>query len=214
MRILRLLLAGLVAATGLMLVAPAPAMACSCVGGDAEQFASWSDVVFTGTLVARTPPPEGAVMSSTDPATHLFDVDEVFQGDVGSEAEVLSAVSGASCGLEGMAEGTRYVVFAGYHDVMGEPTEMLWANLCGGTAPASHRFVEQVSQVTGPGRAPVGAGGAVADVAAGPAGTTTLVDDPDEGPPAWLIGGGIALFLVAGVAIVGLALRRRGPSGD
>jgi hypothetical protein len=85
-----------------------------------------ADVVFTGTLVEVTPPPARLSWSSGDPATYSFDVERVHQGDIGPSTEVRSAVSGASCGLEGMQTGSRYVVFATLDDG-------LWANLCGGT---------------------------------------------------------------------------------
>lgn len=211
MRNLRLLLAGLVAAAGLLLVAPAPAQACSCVTADPQQFTRWADVIFTGTLLERTPPPERELMSSGDPATHLFEVDEVYKGEVGSKAEVLSAVSGASCGLEGMQEGTRYVVFAGNQNIEGEPTDAWWASLCGGTAPASDSYVASVADVTGPGRAPEQTTGA-------PLATGAAIADPasqqaareDEGLPVWLWSGGVLVLVVSGGL---LAVRRlRGPA--
>src|SRR5688500_12181274 len=112
----RVALVALLAAAGLVLLTPASPHACSCVGGDVAPYADRADVVFTGTLVEITPPPVRLFMSSGDPATYSFDVERVHQGEVGPSAAVRSAVSGASCGLEGMRRGSRYVVFATLDD--------------------------------------------------------------------------------------------------
>ena len=142
----RLVLAALLTAAGLVLLTPASAHACSCVGGDVAAYADRADVVFTGTLVEVTPPPERLFWSSGDPATYSFDVDRVHQGEVGPSTEVRSAVSGASCGLEGMQTGSRYVVFATLDDG-------LWANLCGGTDPCGRASSADSSTPSGrPGR--------------------------------------------------------------
>jgi hypothetical protein len=143
----RLILAALLCAGGLVLLSPASAQACSCVGGDTTTYAGWADVVFTGTLVEMTPPPDRPIIASGDPATYSFDVDRVHQGQVGPAAEVRSAVSGASCGLEGMRSGSRYVVFATRDDG-------LWANLCGGTRLLRPAVARQLDRVVGPARAP------------------------------------------------------------
>ena len=143
----RVILAALLGAAGLVLFTPASAHACSCVGGDVATYADRADVVFTGTLVEITPPPNRLFWSSGDPATYSFDVERVHQGEVGPSAEVRSAVSGASCGLEGMQTGSRYVVFATLDDG-------LWANLCGGTDLARPGVVRQLDRAVGPARAP------------------------------------------------------------
>lgn len=209
MSFVRLLLAGLVAATGMVLTSPAPAQACSCVMAGPKQYVEWAGVVFTGTLTERTPPPTEGTWSSADPATHSFDVTEVYEGDVGARVDVLSAVSGASCGLEGMQEGTAYVVFAGYRDIMGESTDVLWASLCGGTSPASASLVDRVERVTGPGHSPTSEPGSTAPV---PQAEGNLAGDQPpgtrSGPPGWLLwsGGSAAALLAAGALVV---LRRR-----
>jgi hypothetical protein len=143
----RLILAALLSAGGLVLLTPASAQACSCAGGDDATYAGWADVVFTGTLLEITPPPDLPIISSGDPATYSFDVDRVHQGQVGPAAEVRSAVSGASCGLEGMRTGSRYVVFA-------TSDAGLWANLCGGTRLLRPAVARQLDRVVGPARAP------------------------------------------------------------
>ena len=151
---LRILFAALVAGAGLVLLTPTQAYACSCVGGDAEQFTEWADVVFTGTAVDYAPPPEQPMMSSSDPATYTFDVDTVFKGSAAPTTQVRSAWSGASCGLENIEVGTEYVVFAAPQSSRGRGNGELWANLCGGTARASQNYVADVEAVTGPGEPP------------------------------------------------------------
>lgn len=53
-------------------------------------------------------------------------------------------MSGASCGLEWMRVGVRYLVYATSED--GE----LWASLCGGTAPAKQAPVDRVAEISQP----------------------------------------------------------------
>jgi hypothetical protein len=191
----RLILAALLCAGGLVLLSPTSAQACSCVRGDVATHAGWADVVFTGTLVEMRPPPDRLILSSGDPATYSFDVDRVHQGRVGPTAEVRSAVSGASCGLEGMRTGSRYVVFATRDDG-------LWANLCGGTQLLRPAVIRRLDGVVGPGRAPTteppqATAGSVAAV--GPDASDAL-----PGVPGLALAAG-ALVTLGGV----LALRRR-----
>lgn len=202
----RLILAALLCAGGLVLLSPASAQACSCVRGDTTTYAGWADVVFTGTLVEMTPPPDRPIISSGDPATYSFDVDGVHQGQVGPAAEVRSAVSGASCGLEGMRSGSRYVVFATRDDG-------LWANLCGGTRLLGPAVARQLDRVVGPARAPTteppeDTAGSVASGsnAADAAGAAEAVDGSAALPglPALALAAGL-LVTLGGV----LALRRR-----
>jgi hypothetical protein len=150
MTTLRLLLAGLLAAVGLVALTPSASYACSCAAGTPSVYVDWSDVVFVGTLTAIEPPPQRRIMSSMDPNTYTFEVVQVLDGEVDSTAEVRSAMSGSSCGLERMQVGRDYVVFAGHHQAA------LVSGLCSGTRPASTAYVERVEQVTGVGapRAP------------------------------------------------------------
>ncbi|GAB3198970.1 hypothetical protein GCM10027062_14540 [Nocardioides hungaricus] len=157
---LRLALAGLLAALGLVVLTPTSSVACSCAISGERQLLQYADTVFTGTLTATDvpPPDEDGVVSSTDPVTYRFDVDRVLEGDVATTAEVTSARWGASCGLEGMRVGQAYVVFA---STAGRTLE---ANLCGGTRPERDPFVDRIAELTGPPRPPTG--DAVVDVAA------------------------------------------------
>ena len=185
MTTLRTLLAGLLAALGLVAVTATAAHACSCAMASPRAYVAGADVVFTGTLVQVDPRPRRPVMSSGDPATYHFDVHEVLKGEVPANARVTSAVDGASCGLEGMAVDREYVVYANGDDE-------LTANLCGGTSAAGPAAVQRVERLTGPAREPAAAASYPAD---------------DGGPGVGWVLVGAAGLVAAGAAA--LALRRR-----
>lgn len=94
--------------------------------------------VFVGRLADYAAPPQRAVMSSADPATWTFEVSEVYKGEAARTQEVVSEVSGASCGLEIPHRG-EFLVFAELEHPMDSPTGQyvgdgqLYAGLCGGT---------------------------------------------------------------------------------
>lgn len=142
-RALLLLLGVLLAAAGLP-VGARPAAACSCAGipSAAEAFAS-ADAVFAGRLVSReVHHPNWPLVSSSDPAVHVFAVDEVFKGVVHEEQGVVSADSGASCGLELSGEGP-IVVYA--TDSGGGLT----AGLCDGAAPITPDVQSELRALAG-----------------------------------------------------------------
>jgi hypothetical protein len=88
-----------------------PASACSCMATtDAEAFER-ATAVFVGQVVDYQPPATAASMSSLDDAVWTFRVSEVFKGEVTRVQQLVSAVSGASCGLEIDRQG-EYLVFA------------------------------------------------------------------------------------------------------
>ena len=150
MRILRMLVVLLLPSCLVVLAAPAPpAAACSCADGRTADFADWADTVFVGRLNDVVMPPEASVMSSGDPVTYAFDVTAVYEGEARERTHVRSAGSGASCGLEGLVSGESYLVFAVHQSLEGEPTEELWANLCGGTGLATGDRVGDVETVLG-----------------------------------------------------------------
>lgn len=207
MRALRLLLAGVLGALSLVVLGAPPSFACSCANVSTPEYVDGADAVFTGTVVDKQPPPKRPVMSSTDPVTYTLDVERTFKGDLSDPLPVLSAVSGASCGLEGVRVGGRYVVFA----AQGRGGA-LWASLCGGTAPWSADLEADVVAAAGPGAAPVAEPAEPAEPAASPddmaAGTETR---PAEGgflavPVA--LAAGLGLVLLAGALWLRLLLRR------
>lgn len=150
MRAFRVLCASLFAALSIVVVGAGPSFACSCVADDAAGHVEGATVVVSGTVTDVVPPPSTKVMSSLDPATYVVDVDQVFKGQADQTVEVLSPNSGASCGLENVEPGRRYVVFASHQSMEGADTDHLWANLCGGTGPATPELLAAVEDVTGP----------------------------------------------------------------
>lgn len=103
------------------------AVACSCAIGTAEEYAGYADLVAKGTVVGVEVPENPA--SSADDATYTLELTEVWKGEPTPTIAVLSAISGASCGIEGIAEGMTITVFA-------RRDEGAWhTNLCSGTGP-------------------------------------------------------------------------------
>jgi hypothetical protein len=194
MRILRALLAAVLGALALVVLTASPSYACSCAAADTRQHVERADVVVTGTVRGTA--------QSEQTAAYLLDVDRVYRGSSGPVLEVMSPVNGASCGLEGLVEDGRYVVFAAAETVAGEPSDVLWANLCGGTAPASAQYVDALEAVTGPGSPPAADdhGGVATDELA----YTSTLDLRLDGPERAVAGGG--LFAVAVAATGGLLL--------
>jgi hypothetical protein len=119
-----------------------PAGACSCIAVTDQQAFGDADAVFTGRLVDVRQPKE--VHTSLDPATWVFAVDHVYKGAVRKRQEIVTAILGASCGLETMGPG-RLVVFARGYDGVGvgpHPAKGQYAaSLCGGTRLLADRGV-------------------------------------------------------------------------
>ena len=213
MRALRLLLAGVLGALSLVVLAASPSFACSCARVSTAEYVDHATVVFTGTVADKEPPPKRRVMSSMDPVTYTFEVERSFKGDVASPTEVLSAMSGASCGLEGVRTGDRYVVFAD----QGRGGD-LWASLCGGTAPWSADLEADVVAASGPGvvappsAAPAGTAGSTQEPG-GDDGTRPTGAGPEEAEGGFLavpvaVAAGLGLVLLAGALWLRLLLRR------
>lgn len=114
-----------------------PAAACSCVQRTVQEQLAHADAVVSARLLERRQ--EGQSVF------YEFFGTERFKGDVTPGFEVRTAASGASCGLEGLVVGQRYVVF------MQEEQGAFEASLCGGTRQVSATFVERVEGFTGPG---------------------------------------------------------------
>jgi len=186
----------LVSSASLVTWGAGPALACSCAYQRTGEFAAAADEIFTGTLTAITEPPRTGVVSSTDPITYTVAVDAVYRGDVGPVASFESAMSGASCGLEGMAVDRRYLVFVSTDGPKRAATS------CGGTAPARPARVDAVERLTGAPADPATAVGARTSGAA--AGAGDEVSSGQQAVPAWTI-------VVAGIgaaALLGARLRR------
>lgn len=143
MRVLRTLLALSIAASTLLL-GTGTAVACSCAQATDAELVDVVDVIFRGTVIdyeyIEDPDGDGTV-SSLDPATFTFAVDEVFKGSAVESQRVLSPVAGASCGLEIPDEG-EFIVFAqsSLYEAPALAEGELAAYLCDGTRLAEAGF--------------------------------------------------------------------------
>ena len=101
-RIVRSVLAVLLAVGGLVVVEAGPAFACSCRAGvPVEESLSESDGAFVGVFTGRDDPPvQGELSSSARPVLNHFQVERPVKGDIGRRVDVTAAAGGASCGLE------------------------------------------------------------------------------------------------------------------
>jgi hypothetical protein len=193
--LLTVLLAALFSAAGLIVASPAAA--CSCPVADTATHFADADAVFTGTLVSRdVDHPGWPVISSTDPALHVFAVDGVFKGEVHELQGVVSSADGASCGLELSGDGP-FVVFAS-HDP-GLPEDQYRAGLCGGTTTVDPAITDELTDLAGV-PAPDASSGSP------PAGGTAGLQGGGLSPVATALIGAGALVVIA---IGGLVLRRR-----
>jgi hypothetical protein len=168
-------------------VLAAPASACSCVGEPLATQVDRADAVFTGRLLSRE---VSGGSSSADPALHVFAVEKVWKGEVAAEQGVVSAASGASCGLELSGDGPFLVLAT--RSGGGDP---LSADLCGGTTRTTPQLEAEVSAMTG--------GASPGDPRPGAAGTAL-----DAGLP-WTAAAAGAAVVVAAAAVTGGLLRRR-----
>lgn len=203
-----LLLSALMGA--LVVLGAAPAQACSCAGGTAAEFTERADAVFTGRLVSREEP-DGLVISSADPALHVFAVDAVAKGAVSERQEILSPVSGASCGLELTGDGP-VAVFATRTAASGlspgtPPLEddQYYAYLCGGSAPLTPELEAELGALRPV--TPVSAPPPAAPVE--PRAAATTAPDRDGPPAALLVLGAAVLGAAVLLGVCGLVLRRR-----
>ena len=197
----RVLLAALLGVAAVAVVGP-PAHACSCAEVGVPAHVRSADVVLLATVTRIEEPPLRRIMSSGDPRTYHLDVDTVFEGR--AAGEVRSAMSGASCGLEGIVEGDRYLIFAEDRDQDG-----LWAGLCGGTSPVTPALVRRVVAVTGPGE-PVGEGEPAEPVAGDTEPGHDLDPPAQPAVPLWLVAVPSLALAAALVALVAWRRRRAG----
>lgn len=143
-RLLRAMIAVAFVVLGITVVGGAsPAFACSCAAGTLRDHADGADVVFRGTLVAVTPPADSTASDAL--VTYDIQARTAFKGSVEYATQVVSAASGASCGLEGMQVGAEYVFFAT------GTTPPFQASLCGGTERVTPDRLTKIEKVLGEG---------------------------------------------------------------
>lgn len=133
------------------------------------------------------------VRSSADPVTYTALASAVWKGEVASAYVFVSALEGASCGLEGIEEGAEIVLFATSHgDGINEPADGQYAsNLCSGTGPATEELVAELTGLLGDPQEPVGA--------------ETVPDVPGS-ETGWFLPAGIAVL--AGFGVIAVYIRR------
>lgn len=182
-------------------VSAAPASACSCAPtGTAEQFAA-ADTVFSGRLTSRE---VLGGSSSDDPAVHLFAVDAVQKGSASADQTVVSAASGASCGLE-LAGNGPFLVFATRDD-----DGVLRADLCGGTAELTPGLAAEVAGLGGPSTLPTEPEAALpAELGRGPLDQATADDGAPRSTTLALGVGAAVLAVLAGALVVRSRRRAR-----
>jgi hypothetical protein len=104
-----LLVLATVLATLATVSSPATAQACSCEAYDPKRSYDDADAVFVGETVAVRTAPEG------DPAEferrYLFDVTDVYKGEVYARQSVVSSTDVEQCGLPWDQEGAIAIVF-------------------------------------------------------------------------------------------------------
>jgi hypothetical protein len=147
-----------------MLLAPAPAFACSCAALSPAEYVDGTDVVVSGRVLDVS---EGRSRPwGTSPTTYLVAADTVWQGEVAERFEVVGGGPDDPCSMEGIEADRSYVFF-----LQGRG-EVLEGSLCGGTGFVTERQVDRLlDPVSGqPTRGgPTRTGGSIAagDVAAG-----------------------------------------------
>jgi hypothetical protein len=155
-----------------------------------RQYVENADVVVAGELVSteQTPPNDKGVISSSDPTTYTVAVSAIYKGKPTSELSFRSAADGASCGVEGLKEGRKYVYF------LDRSKGGYTANLCNGTGQVPEA---KIAAITSPAQAPV------------PESTVIDEDLPAQNAVPWLyptLGAGALVAL--GAALLGLRRRR------
>jgi hypothetical protein len=183
--------------SGAGLLVAGPAMACSCAEATTAQHFAEADAVFTGTLVSRdVDHPDWPTSSSSDPALHVFAVDEVFAGEVHEMQGVVSAADSASCGLDLTGAGP-FVVFASRDADL--PDGQYRAGLCGGTTTVDPSIAAELDDLAGA-TSPTGT------APSAPTRGTAGLQGAGPGPTATALIGGLALAVVA---VGGFVLHRR-----
>jgi len=181
-RVARVALALLLLLTTLLLAAPVPAYACSCVEGTPpRQALDRAAAVFAGTVLDVNTFALPLLDNSLQPVRVTFEVNQVWKGEVAGRAVIRTAQDSAACGYD-FAAGTAYLVYA-YQSEDGLAT-----GLCERTTEITNAGEDLA--VLGIGDAPLTAG---------------------ERSPIWLplVLGGAFFFLVIGAVLAFAILRAR-----
>src|SRR5690349_18520836 len=104
----RLLVLALGLSAFVVVQTPSPAHACSCVGIEqvlAQPAPGSFEAAFVGTVLQAPEPFTNG--SSARLVSWKFKVDQVYRGQLPATVDVKSAISGASCGFEGITVGSQ-----------------------------------------------------------------------------------------------------------
>lgn len=166
-----------------VLVGAGVAAACSCALATVEEQADHADVIgrVVVTQVDRPADPE----SSADSVVYTAQTAQVWKGDLPAEFTFTSALSGASCGLEGVEEGHDILLFAKLE--AGQAT----TTLCSGTSAATEERVAEVTDLLGEPTVPASA---------------ESVPEVPGSESGWIFPAAIAVL--AGLGVVAVYLRR------
>jgi hypothetical protein len=191
-------LVAVLAAPLLVVLTAAPAAACSCAQQDLDLSLARADAVFTGEVLRRD---VGSWGPSRDEAVYVVRVARVFKGEPAAVQEVVTAKSGASCGLELPGSGSA-LVFADTEAVdlpaIDPGPGQLTATMCGGS-----RAGAQVPPGFGPGRP------AALTTAPGPA-AAPWVRALAGGGPGGVAGLAVAVLAAVTVTVAVAVVRRPG----
>ena len=190
LRVVRVLIAALLAMSGLVLATAAPAFACTCQPGDIEQQTRRADAVF----VAKV----DGVTEVGRKFEYALTANRSYKGTIERETTVTTHQATTACGLGELEVGTDYVFL-----VTGD-TPPYAASSCDGSGPANPGRMEKIEAALGAGE--------VISPPAPPAPTMTKVEGSAPASVSRLAAPGGALVLVGflGLLVVGRLARKQG----
>jgi len=141
------------------IAAPEKAYACSCAAPPSVQDElSRKTAVFAGTVTEVNKPNKEILDYSADLVEVVFNVEQVWKGELSGKTKVYTALGSESCGYEGFEPGEKYIVSA-YGS-----TDRLETGMCEMTKPIG--LAKSALEELGAGREPSGRSGGGAELAA------------------------------------------------
>ena len=120
---------------GVVVAATSPRLGVQLCGSPADEAFARADAVFVGDWIETLPGGVVPPPASDDPQRLIFEVSDVYKGEVYARQSVVTAVDGASCGLELQGDGP-FLVFGRTTTSRFEPgieDGELAADLCDGS---------------------------------------------------------------------------------